>query len=423
MTRSSTARSRRSPRIASRRLHGAPSDAALRIRVVQRADPAVAVTQQGMASAQSAREHVADDVAADIVRVVSSDAEIEERSPSGETTGTHPVGPGDIAVLVRKHSQATLVHDALRRVGVPAVINGAGSVFASDGAKAWQDLLQALERPTSGPRAHAAALTPFLGWSAQRVAEADDETWESVHRRLHGWARVLRTRGVASLLEVITTSERLTERVLERVDGERRMTDLRHVGQLLHRAAVDERLGTTALAGWLRARIRAAVEEGGDEERTRRLESDADAVQVLTIHRSKGLEFPIVYCPFLWDTIWRDDKVADPVVFHDDDGAAQDRRRARGRGVRRARRACGRGGGRRGATPRLRRAHARASPGGHLVGRHARHTHVAAQPPGVRARGGRHRAPALRRAVRRGRGRAVPPAGRSRGRVHRGRAL
>lgn len=303
------------------RLHGAPSNVALRIRVVQRAHPAVALTQQGNASAQSTREHVADDVAADIVRLVSSDAEIEERSPSGETTGTHPVGPGEIAVLVRKHTQATLVHDALRRVGVPAVINGAGSVFASDSAKAWHDLLQALERPTSGPRAHAAALTPFLGWSTQQVAEADDETWEPVHRRLHEWARVLRTRGVASLLEVITTSERLTERVLEHVDGERRMTDLRHVGQLLHRVAVDERLGTTALAGWLRARIRAAVEEGGDEERTRRLESDADAVQILTIHYSKGLEFPIVYCPFLWDTIWRNDKVAIPVVFHDDDGA------------------------------------------------------------------------------------------------------
>jgi exodeoxyribonuclease V beta subunit len=304
-----------------RRLHGAPSDAALRIRVVQRTHPAVVVTQQGKASAQSAREHAADDVAADIVRTVSSDAEIEERSPSGETTGTRRIGPGDIAVLVRKHTQATLAHDALRRLGVPAVINGAGSVFASDGAKAWHDLLQALERPTSAPRAHAAALTPFLGWSAQRVAEADEETWESVHRRLHGWARVLRTRGVASLLEVITTSERLTERVLEHVDGERRVTDLRHVGQLLHRVAVDERLGTTALVGWLRARIRSAVEEGGDEERTRRLESDADAVQVLTIHRSKGLEFPIVYCPFLWDTIWRDDKVAEPVVFHDDDDA------------------------------------------------------------------------------------------------------
>jgi exodeoxyribonuclease V beta subunit len=303
------------------RLRGAPSDVALRIRVLQRAHPAVVVTQQGKASAQSARTHVADDVAADIVRVVSSEATIEDRSPSGEATGMRSVGPGDIAVLVRKHSQATLVHDALRQVGVPAVISGAGSVFATDGAKAWLQLLQALERPTSGPRAHAAALTPFLGWSAQRVAEAGDVAWEAVHWRLHGWARVLRTRGVASLLEVITTSERLTERVLERLDGERRMTDLRHTAQLLHRVAVDERLGTTALAGWLRARIRAATEEGVDEERTRRLESDADAVQVLTIHRSKGLEFPVVYCPFLWDTIWHDDKLPEPVVFHDDDGA------------------------------------------------------------------------------------------------------
>ena len=88
-------------------------------------------------------------------------------------------------MLVRKYTQATPY--ALRRVGVPAVINGAGSVFASDSAKAWQDLLQALERRPH-PRAHAAALTPFLGWSAQRVAEADDDLRESVHRRLHGWA-------------------------------------------------------------------------------------------------------------------------------------------------------------------------------------------------------------------------------------------
>lgn len=304
-----------------RRLSGAPSDAALRIRVVQRDHPALVLTQQGKASVQSAREYVAHDLAADIVQLLSTNAEIEVRSPSGERVDTRRVGPGDIAVLVRKHAQAALVQDALRRVDVPAVISGAGSVFASEAATAWQVLLQALERPTSGPRAHAAALTPFFGWTPLRVAKADDEAWESVHRRLHGWARVLRTRGVASLLEVITTSERLTERVLEGVDGERYMTDLRHVGQLLHGATIDERLGTTALAGWLRARIRAAAQEGGDEERTRRLESDAAAVQVLTIHRSKGLEFPIVYCPFLWDTIWRDDKVANPVVFQDDDGA------------------------------------------------------------------------------------------------------
>jgi exodeoxyribonuclease V beta subunit len=306
----------------------------------------VELTPRGKASAQSAREHVAADVAADIVLVVSSDATIEDRVPSGETTHTRRVGPGDIAVLVRKHSQATLVQDALHRVGVPAVINGAGSVFAGDGAKAWHDLLLALERPTSAVRAHAAALTPFVGWSAQRVAEADDGAWEPVHRRLHGWARVLRTRGVASLLEVMTTSEGLTERVVARVDGERRMTDLLHVGQLLHRVAVDERLGTTALAGWLRARIRAAVQEGGDEERTRRLETDADAVQILTIHRSKGLEFPdrLLPVPVGHDLAQREG--GGPGRVPRRRRRPQGRRRARGRGVRRACRACASGGGR-----------------------------------------------------------------------------
>jgi exodeoxyribonuclease V beta subunit len=199
-------------------------------------------------------------------------------------------------------------------------IGGAGSVFASDAARDWLALIQALERPASVTRAHAAALTDFLGWSAQRLAGAgdaaaagrSDEAWEELHRRLHEWARILRGRGVASLLGAITVSEGLPARVLADAGGERRLTDLRHIGQLLHGAATADGLGPTALAGWLRARIN---EETGDEERTRRLESDDEAVQILTIHRSKGLEFPIVYVPFLWES--RKDDTDGPIAFHD----------------------------------------------------------------------------------------------------------
>ena len=164
-------------------------------------------------------------------------------------------------------------------------------------------------------RARAATMTSFLGWTAEQVAAASDEEWEDVHRRLHAWAGVLRRRGLASLTETITLVERLPGRVLSVVDGERRLTDLRHVGQLLHSAAAADSLGTAALAVWLRQRVEAAEREG-DEERSRRLESDAQAVQVLTIHRSKGLEFPVVYVPYLWEPTWVDEKPC-PIVYHD----------------------------------------------------------------------------------------------------------
>ena len=95
--------------------------------------------------------------------------------------------------------------------------------------------------------------------------------------------------------------------------GERFLTDLRHVAQLLHAAVMADGLGSTALTAWLRHRISEADQDAG-EDRSRRLESDAEAVQVLTIHRSKGLEFPVVYCPYMWEGYSR--KAAVP-VFHD----------------------------------------------------------------------------------------------------------
>ena len=232
------------------------------------------------------------------------------------TLERRPFCAGDIAVLVRTHAQADLIREALDSARVPAVINGAGSVFATPSARDWLRLLEAIDRPAAASRARSAALTPFLGWSASRIAEASEEEWEGVHRRLHRWNRVLRDRGVAELTESIMIGEDLAARVLTGVDGERRLTDIRHLAQLLHRAAAAERLGSTALRGWLAQQIAAAELEEGEEERTRRLESDAQAVQILTIHRSKGLEFPVVHCPFLWAPGYTP-RDPEPVFFHD----------------------------------------------------------------------------------------------------------
>ncbi|HEX2105425.1 MAG TPA: UvrD-helicase domain-containing protein [Solirubrobacteraceae bacterium] len=300
------------------RLSGAPDAAALRVRVVHREDPGVGTTFNGFAPADAARAHIAEDLAGDVVVLLDSAAVIEERGYDGAVCDQRTVSPGDVAVLVRRNLDAELVRDALARAGVPAVLAGAGSVFDTQAADEWLRLLEALERPTSGARAGAAALTWFLGWSAADVATASDDRWEELHGRLHGWTHVLRTRGVAALAETIMHSERVPERVLGVTDGERRLTDLRHIGELLHGAAMEEQRGIAALTMWLRHRISDAADELGIEERSRRLESDDAAVQVLTIHRSKGLEFPVVYLPFLWhpSPVTR---TGEPVSFHDPD--------------------------------------------------------------------------------------------------------
>ncbi len=299
------------------RLLGAPRPEPLRVRMVHADDglvPLTARTRQPVTP--DARALIARDLAGDVVGLLSERSEVVTRRRDGSELHRAVLHPGHIAVLVRTNKQAWLVRDALAEVGVPAVIGGAGSVFSTEPAREWLQLLEALERPTSRDRASLAALTCFVGWSAERVATAGEEDWEDLHWSLHRWAALLRDQGIASLYETVSSSHQVPGRVLARPSGERFLTDLRHVAQLLHEAGVTEGLGPTAMATWLGRRIHDAERDAENEERTRRLESDAEAVQVITIHRSKGLEFPIVYCPYMWDGQGKSSEVP---VFHDPD--------------------------------------------------------------------------------------------------------
>jgi exodeoxyribonuclease V beta subunit len=201
------------------RLIGAPAEAALRVRILRREDGFVTLTKKGFAASKPARELIAQDLAIDVVRLLSSGAEIARRRQDGAEIDRERVRPGHLAVLVRANQHATTVRDALHQAGVPAVIGGAGSVFGTEAAAEWLRLLDALERPTARDRAASAALTTFVGWEAAHVATADDGEWEDLHWSLHRWARVLRRRGVAALLENVTVTRQLPARVLSRPAG------------------------------------------------------------------------------------------------------------------------------------------------------------------------------------------------------------
>ncbi|WP_251152589.1 UvrD-helicase domain-containing protein [Cellulosimicrobium sp. Marseille-Q4280] len=271
-------------------------------------------------SAPDARSLLAKDVAADVAGRLGTasggDRVLDGVDPSDGSEHWRGLEPRDVAVLTRTNAQAEAVRSALVALGVPAVVSGPSSVFGSAAAQDWLTLLAALEQPGLHRRATALALTPFVGWDAQRLATADDTDHDELGDTVRAWARLLADRGVAAVAEV-AARRGTTQRVMARADGERYLTDLRHVTQALHEAATTEGLGTAALTAWLRSRI-AEVGTVFTDERTRRLETDAAAVQVVTVHAAKGLEFGVVYVPFGWERFEPDDQ--ELFAFHDDHG-------------------------------------------------------------------------------------------------------
>lgn len=285
------------------RLAGAPRPAPFRMRVVRRetfrkrGGTALPVNQ--------VRPHVARDLAHDVKALITSGATFDGRR----------LRPDDVAVICYRHADLAAARTALQEVGVAAVIAGGGSVFATPAAVEWLSLLEALEQPHRTARVRAAALTSFLGYDAATLDAGGDELSDDLGDRLRSWSEALGRRGVAAVVEA-ATSGGMPERLLGQVGGERTLTDLRHIGEVLHEAALREQMGAVALLAWLRQQVLEA-RDGRGAERTRRLDSDADAVQLVTIHASKGLQYPVVYLPSLADRwVGKPDKP----LFHDAEG-------------------------------------------------------------------------------------------------------
>ena len=147
-----------------------------------------------------------------------------------------------------------------------------------------------------------AATGVLVGKDLSTVAALDDDATIELQVEMRRWNELLSTVGISALVADLAQRTDLVQRVLRRPDGERLMTDLTHIAEAMNGAWREHRLGS--MLTWLEEAIRDAGKERSADEaeaRERRLETDADAVKVQTIHGAKGLEYPIVLCPFLWD--------------------------------------------------------------------------------------------------------------------------
>ncbi|HVZ46876.1 MAG TPA: exodeoxyribonuclease V subunit beta [Ramlibacter sp.] len=206
---------------------------------------------------------------------------------------------GDVAVLVRSHKEGSLMREELQKLDIGSVELRQTSVFASPDAQELEAVLLAIADPASESALRAALATELLGFDANRLdaLALDEPALLACIARFEDYRDSWRDRGVALMLRELIAREGIAGRMLCRTDGERRLTNLRHLSELLNEAA-EAHPGADALLRWLRRERRDA---SAGEATQVRLESDRTLVQIVTIHKSKGLEYPVVLCPFLWN--------------------------------------------------------------------------------------------------------------------------
>jgi exodeoxyribonuclease V beta subunit len=206
-----------------------------------------------------------------------------------------PVQPGDIAVLVRTHFEATRIQQALAAAGISAVAAGKLSLFATGEARELHTLLLALLQGGDDGRLRAALSTVLVGEDAAAIdaLERDGDAHRDWHRQALAWRERLLRGGPLALVGDLCAAQ--AQRLLGLVDGERRVSNYLQLAEALQEAQALA-LGLHGLVDWLGRRI--AQADPDDETQLLRLESDARRVQIVTLHKSKGLEYPLVFLPF-----------------------------------------------------------------------------------------------------------------------------
>ncbi|HBW9935738.1 TPA: exodeoxyribonuclease V subunit beta [Klebsiella pneumoniae] len=212
---------------------------------------------------------------------------------------SRPVQASDITVLVRNRLEAAQVREALQTLGIPSVyLSNRDSVFETLEAQELLWLLQAVLAPERENTLRSALATSMFGLTALDIENLnqDEQAWDALVEEFSEYRQIWRQRGVMPMLRALMTARHIAENLLATRGGERRLTDILHISELLQEAA-SQLESEHALVRWLAQHI--AEPDSNAASQQMRLESDKHLVQIVTIHKSKGLEYPLVWLPFI----------------------------------------------------------------------------------------------------------------------------
>jgi len=258
-----------------------------------------------------ARDIISRAVAAEISRLLALGA--EKKAILGE----RPLRENDIAVLVRENAEARLMQTALRKLNIPSVIYTTENLFHSHDAIEMARVLAGIAQPNNERLLRVSLATDMIGIRGEQtdhLIEHEGE-WEKWLVRFRDYHSRWNDHGFMRMFKALTREEKILPRLMSYPDGERRSTNLLHLSEVINQVSMEQRLGMTGLVKWLHEKINSEAQ--GEEEHQLRLESDENAVKLVTIHRSKGLEYPIVFCPFVWGSSRSRDSKG-PFMFHDE---------------------------------------------------------------------------------------------------------
>ena len=260
-----------------------------------------------------ARQIFAESAACEITRLLNLGQQGKALIQQGGST--HPVQPRDIAVLVRTHSEAETTRKLLSQRRVPCVVKTQTLIFQTVEFKEILTLAAALQDTTNPASVRAALLTNLMGYNGTQVFEMiqNETAWEALIQRFYDYHHQWKQEGFYPMMRHFLRNESVSVRVLSEQNGERRLTNILHALEWLHQMESDQHLSPTRLLDRALEAQKSPAE--AQEDHLVRLETDAEALTILTVHASKGLEFPIVFCPFSWGN-----RTIKEVFFHDEQG-------------------------------------------------------------------------------------------------------